>query len=295
MRAKMLMKSFLHILSEVKAREGWTNAKFGVLTPMYGEFERMSKDQIRAADVIFCTTPSTEPLFDEKILTNTEGRRKGRLVVAVGSYRPHMIEIPPEILVQATKVHGSGHHFHKHAEEGRVVVVDTMSGCLAEAGEVIQAGLTDKQLVELGEIALLELLPHEEEPEESPTPTSPNSSIEGLNIHDNRPALTSVFGRENSVDSEMSRSVSPSRSSSFSIGSLSRKGSGIFHHKRTGSMSSISSKNGRDKEEDAMQRWLRSGNVIYKSVGMGLMDLVVGTELVEMANERGVGTRVRDF
>ena len=44
-----------------------------------------------------------------------------------------------------------------------------------------------------------------------------------------------------------------------------------------------------------MSRWLSTGNVIYKSVGMGLMDLVVGGELVRLARERGIGTTIQDF
>jgi len=44
-----------------------------------------------------------------------------------------------------------------------------------------------------------------------------------------------------------------------------------------------------------MSRWLRRGNVIYKSVGMGLMDLAVGGELVRFAREKGVGTTIYDF
>lgn len=37
------------------------------------------------------------------------------------------------------------------------------------------------------------------------------------------------------------------------------------------------------------------GNVIYKSVGFGLMDLVVGGELVQLAERKGVGVRIEDF
>ena len=41
--------------------------------------------------------------------------------------------------------------------------------------------------------------------------------------------------------------------------------------------------------------WLRRGNVIYKSVGMGLMDVVVGSDLVRLADERGIGTSIPNF
>lgn len=47
--------------------------------------------------------------------------------------------------------------------------------------------------------------------------------------------------------------------------------------------------------EEGLVKWLRGGNVIYKSVGLGLMDLCVGEDLVMLAGERGIGTRVEDF
>lgn len=44
-----------------------------------------------------------------------------------------------------------------------------------------------------------------------------------------------------------------------------------------------------------MNNWLINGNVIYKSVGLGLMDLVVGVEVVALAKVKGVGVTVPDF
>ncbi len=59
-----------------------------------------------------------------------------------------MREIPRELLLQATKASSGGRHYHKHATEGGVIVVDTLDGVLTEAGEIIEAGLQSKQLVE---------------------------------------------------------------------------------------------------------------------------------------------------
>jgi Predicted ornithine cyclodeaminase, mu-crystallin homolog len=50
----------------------------------------------------------------------------------------------------------------------------------------------------------------------------------------------------------------------------------------------------RDRKQD-LRQWLQTGNVIYKSVGFGLMDLTVGTYLIQLANEKGVGTRIEGF
>ena len=46
---------------------------------------------------------------------------------------------------------------------------------------------------------------------------------------------------------------------------------------------------------DVMARWLGKGNVIYKSVGMGLMDLVVGREVLALARSRDIGVSIPDF
>lgn len=146
---KNILKRLHAVPAAVKEREGWQDAQFGILTPGYGEFNRLLKEQVRAADVIFCCTPSREPLFDHTFLTNGEGRRKGRLIVAIGSYTPDMLEIPLEVVHQAVRTHEPGHrHFHKHATEGGVVIVDTLDGAMTEAGEIIQGGLTPKQLIE---------------------------------------------------------------------------------------------------------------------------------------------------
>lgn len=146
---QQILKRFYSVPASQKAREGWTDANFGILTPGYGEFARLQREQVRAADVIFCCTPSQQALFDHTILTSGEGRRKGRLIVAIGSYRPDMLELPLELVHQAVRLHDNGHrHFHKHAVEGGVIVVDTLDGAMTEAGEIIQGGLNPKQLIE---------------------------------------------------------------------------------------------------------------------------------------------------
>lgn len=44
--------------------------------------------------------------------------------------------------------------------------------------------------------------------------------------------------------------------------------------------------------EQGLKRWIMGGNVIYKSVGLGLMDICVGEDLVGLARERKVGVTV---
>jgi ornithine cyclodeaminase/alanine dehydrogenase-like protein (mu-crystallin family) len=50
-----------------------------------------------------------------------------------------------------------------------------------------------------------------------------------------------------------------------------------------------------EEGEKGLLEWLETGNIIYKSVGLGLMDLVTGGDLVQLARERGVGTTIQDF
>lgn len=188
--------------------------RFSVLSAEFGEYNRMLKDHVRGSDAIFLCTPSLTPLFPAEFLTSSEGRRKGRYISAIGSYRPHMVEMHPDILRQAVAPDHK-HHHHKHAAQGGVVVVDSLEACLREAGEVRQAGLGAEQLVEVGELIMVK-----------------------------KAAMREI-----------------------EMGGEGEKG---------------------------LKRWLEAGNVIYKSVGLGVMDICVGEGLVRLAEEKGVGTRL-DF
>ncbi|KUJ21762.1 NAD(P)-binding protein [Mollisia scopiformis] len=287
-RAAMCMKSFVGYDPAKKRAEGWFDTTFDLTSLKYGEIGRILKDHVRAADVIICTTPSSEPLFDHTILTNTEGRRRARLIIAIGSYKPHMIEVPPEVLTQAIKVHGPGFHFHKHAEEGGVIVVDTLA-CIKEAGELVQASVPPDRTVELGELVMLEQM-HMPQEDDSAIDDSPedstNENVSPVSPDSSR-SLARAF-REHSIDGGP-KSASVSRKSSFS-----RKGS-FSLHSRSGSMSSLRRKKIQTEKEDQMSRWLSGGNVIYKSVGMGLMDLVVGSDVIKLAREKNIGVTVDEF
>ncbi|KAK3054135.1 hypothetical protein LTR09_004913 [Extremus antarcticus] len=202
-----------------------SKTKANILTPSHTEYQRLVKDYVRSSNVIFCCTPSTQPLFPASYLTNPEGRKKGRYVACVGSYAPHMIELHPDILRNAVAPHHEHRHLHKRQKEGGAVIVDTVSGCLKEAGEVVQAKLLPDQVVELGELFMLK-----------------------------REAMRKQEERGEKVES----------------GCNFQEGTGL-------------------------KEWLTRGNVIYKSVGLGLMDVVVGHGVVEMAVQRGMGTRIEDF
>ena len=44
-----------------------------------------------------------------------------------------------------------------------------------------------------------------------------------------------------------------------------------------------------------MEEWLAEGFVVYKSVGVGVMDIAIGSKLLELAGEKGVGVSLDDF
>jgi ornithine cyclodeaminase/alanine dehydrogenase-like protein (mu-crystallin family) len=197
-----------------------SDVKFSALSPEYGEYGRLLKEEVRKADAIFCCTPSTEPLFPPEFLTSHNGQKKGRYISAIGSYAPHMTELHPDVFRHATSTdreHANHHHPHfKQAKKSGVVIVDTLEGCLKEAGEIIQAKLKPEHLVEVGELMMI----------------------------------------KKSVMREME------------LGGEGEKG---------------------------LKDWLIKGNVIYKSVGLGLMDLTVGADLIRLAREKGIGVHVDDF
>lgn len=192
------------------------DAKFSALSSDFVEYERILNEAIRKSDAIFCCTPAIDPLFPAELLTSKSGRQKGRLVSAIGSYKPHMTELHPEILRDEVTVGTPHRHFHKHTRRSGVVVVDSLDAAFKEAGEIIQADVKAHQVVELGELLMVR---------------------------------------------EASRQASDD-----------------------------------DGEEDRkLREWVERGNVIYKSVGLGLMDLVAGGDLVRLARERNLGTTIEEF
>ncbi|KAH7396579.1 hypothetical protein DE146DRAFT_763574 [Phaeosphaeria sp. MPI-PUGE-AT-0046c] len=214
--------------------------KIQILSPHHGEYDRLLKTTIRASSVIFFTTPSTTPL--------------AATLAAIGSYKPHMVEIHPDIVKQNVQPEHGHRHFHKHAQQGGAIIVDSVEACLKEAGEVIQAGLGPNEVVEVGELLMLK-----RDAERRRTECKARRSEEGLD--------------EGGVE----------------LGECEKT-----KKKRRGSKKD-SDDEGEDKAHKSLMEWLQRGNVIYKSVGLGLMDVVVGMDLVRLADERGIGTRIESF
>jgi ornithine cyclodeaminase len=83
---------------------------------------------VAGADIVCTCTTSAEPVFDGTAL------RPGTHVNAIGAYRPDLRELDDAALAGAT------------------VVVETRAAALAEAGDVIRAGLPADALVELAAV-----------------------------------------------------------------------------------------------------------------------------------------------
>ncbi|KPM38995.1 hypothetical protein AK830_g7550 [Neonectria ditissima] len=156
------------------------------------------------SDVVFCTTPSTQPLFPASFLTSENARAKTRFLSAIGSYRLDMQEIDPELLklvVDPSSV------FAGSAYQGGTIAVDSLEGCLQEAGELVKAELPTEKLLEIGRIL------------------DPKSTA----------------------------------------------------------------------DQAELKKWLEHGLVIYKSVGVGVMDLAIGKALLHLATSRNVGVTSDEF
>ncbi|EMD93324.1 hypothetical protein COCC4DRAFT_165037 [Bipolaris maydis ATCC 48331] len=233
--------------------------KIQILTPSHGEYTRYLHDTLRSSSCIFLCTPSATPLFPAAILTNPEGRKKGRYIAAIGSVSPSMIELHPDVVRQNVAPDHGHRHFHKHAQQGGAIVVDSVDRCLKEAGEVVQAGLGPEQVVEIGELVMLK---RDAERRRMECMASKKMEDEGLDVGgvELGECEAAKKKRRSGKDKEKDK-----------------------HHESE------------DKAHKSLIEWLVKGNVIYKSVGLGLMDVVVGGELVNLANARNIGTRIDNF
>jgi len=95
---------------------------------------KTSSEAVSNADIICAATTSLKPVFEAADL------KPGAHINGVGSYRPDMIEIPPDILNKAS------------------LFVGSKKGVLAEAGEIL-AGIEmelfeSDELIELGDVVL---------------------------------------------------------------------------------------------------------------------------------------------
>lgn len=104
-------------------------------------------DAVMDADVIITVTTSTKPVFDDKKV------KSGATVCAVGSYQPHMQELPPALLARASKIY-----------------FDSQEAVLSESGDIIiplkNGTITGEKFTgELGEVICGKVVGREDDEE----------------------------------------------------------------------------------------------------------------------------------
>lgn len=148
---------------------------------------------------------------------------------------------------------------------------------------------TDTRQTRLGELVMLHRIRQDES--EMSDASSLNSSsnlsadFDKLEVSSNPSSMSTVFGSTSGSETP----ASPSRTSS-----PHRRSNSGFFHRRSSSQGPSSSERQKTKD-DHLARWLTYGNVVYKSVGLGLMDLTVGMDLIRFAKDRGIGSHIEGF
>lgn len=122
--------------------DNFPNVKF--LAYLYEEksHQESIQNSLQSSSVIFGCLPTTEPIIksinkDPSVL---------KYINLIGSYKPHMLELDPEIV---------------NSFQDTLIMVDAKEHALHEAGELIQAGKTPEDCVEiceLGEVSVDKLV-----------------------------------------------------------------------------------------------------------------------------------------
>jgi hypothetical protein len=140
---------------------------------------------------------------------------------------------------------------------------------------------------------MLKRMALEDSEAESVSSGSMSSEFETLKLEmsPGTPAMSAVFPGPDRTDTSSTSESRSSRSRESSEATQS-SGSKFSFTKRSSSHGSIDRQR---KKEDSLARWLSHGTVIYKSVGLGLMDLAVGMHLIKVAAEKGMGIHIDNF
>lgn len=167
----------------------------------------------------------------------------------------------------------------------------------------------------LGELIMVQRLAREEEESLASQSSTDDSSVtessDRLDLSSVTSAMSTVFGSDSGKSasgsgSKRSLSKSPARSPARSPTSPGGKGSSSsffppFHRRQSSKNASATEEKPQTQQQEPysrdkhLSRWLTVGTVIYKSVGLGLMDLVVGFEIVRLAKEKGLGNHIEGF
>ncbi|KAL3484721.1 hypothetical protein BJX62DRAFT_243665 [Aspergillus germanicus] len=142
------------VLEENEAR--WkSGCEFEFIGSRDANAQQRIQDRLGEADCVFCTTPSTSPLFPANYLTERNATHSNRqpFISAVGSWQSDMIELDPALLHHAMKVYNG--YDPVTDEQAGMVLVDDRKYAIENAGEMVQSKIADEDMVELGQIIAL--------------------------------------------------------------------------------------------------------------------------------------------
>lgn len=143
-RARDLVKQ----VTEENEKYWKSEAKLDVLDPAQSDYDEALASFLGSADAVFCTVGSTSPLFQLKQILGDGSRSRLPFVGAIGSWQPDMIELDPEMLHYAASRDDS---YSPRGAKGSILV-DDLEEALVKSGEVIQSGLKEDSLLQVGEI-----------------------------------------------------------------------------------------------------------------------------------------------
>ncbi|KAJ4139817.1 hypothetical protein NW768_001162 [Fusarium equiseti] len=143
-RARDLVKQVM----EENEKYWKSEAKLDVLDPAQSDYDEALASLLGSADAVFCTVGSTSPLFQLKAILGDGSRSRLPFIGAIGSWQPDMIELDPEMLRHAASRDDS---YSPCGAKGSMLV-DDLEEALVKSGEVIQSGLKEDSLLQVGEI-----------------------------------------------------------------------------------------------------------------------------------------------
>lgn len=114
-----------------------SRAEFRMVSHDHPAYQAELQKEVAQADAIFCTTPSSTPVFPAKYLIGTSSK-KSCFVSGIGSWQPEMAELDPDLFMEASAT--------------GLVVVDDIAGAMSASGEIIQSGLQSEQIKEVGQL-----------------------------------------------------------------------------------------------------------------------------------------------
>lgn len=106
---------------------------------LYSEEDQLAsiKKQVSNSSIIFGCSPSTDAVIKADYINHDPNKKK--FISLIGSYKPHMIELDLDFIVP---------HYKEAASKPKILV-DSKEHTLHEAGELIQSGIDESQLIEL--------------------------------------------------------------------------------------------------------------------------------------------------